>query len=168
MCNFFLIMQFWTVLVSVQYSYKSLIISSTARQSPRFLFCTQPKHCVCSFFLTAAYGWLVDHTVNFTSPVPLHLLMRERVWLAESSSSAHREQNSLGRVKQINNLHMKQSMDAGLSVFLYSLFHLMLFCLLIIVLSCLLVSCNSLHLVLTTLWTSHCYANVISSIYFSA
>lgn len=78
------------------------MISSIALQSPRFLFCTQPKHCVCSFFLTAAYGCLVDHTVNFTSPVPLHLLMRERVWLAESSSLAHRGQNSLGRVEKIN------------------------------------------------------------------
>lgn len=87
---------------------------------PRFLFCTQPKHCVCSLFLTAAYGCSVDHTVNSTSPVHLHLLMRARVWLAESSSSARRGQSSLGR-EEIKStvLHMKQSMDASLSVFFY-------------------------------------------------
>lgn len=57
--------------------------------------------CALSF-LTAAYGCLVDLTVNSTSPVPLHLLMRVRVWLAESSSSARRGQNSLGRVEKNN------------------------------------------------------------------
>lgn len=40
------------------------------------------------------------HTVNSTSPLPLHLLMRGRVWLAESSSLARQGQNSLGRVEK--------------------------------------------------------------------
>lgn len=59
------------------------------------------QNTLCALsFLTAAYGCLVDLTVNSTSPVLLHLLMRVRVWLAESSSSARRGQNSLGRVEK--------------------------------------------------------------------
>lgn len=116
--------------------------------NPTQLFEISPKgpcfapnqNTLCALsFLTAAYGCLVDLTVNSTSPVLLHLLMRVRVWLAESSSSARRGQNFLGRVekKQSMVFHMKQSMDAGLSVFLYEPFHLMLFCPYVTVLSCL-------------------------------
>lgn len=70
---------------------------------------------MCSLFLTAACGFLVHLTVNSTSPVPLHLLMRVRVWLAESCSSARQEQNSLGMVEEKSAVfHMKLSMDATL------------------------------------------------------
>lgn len=71
--------------------------------SPRGSYFAANQNIVCALsFLTAAYGCLVDLTVNSTSPVPLHLLMRVRVWLAESSSSARRGQNSLGRVEKNN------------------------------------------------------------------
>lgn len=76
------------------------ISTNLANTSPRFLFCTKPKHCVSSFSFSAACGRLVDHSVNCTSPMRLHLLMRGRVWLAESSSLARRAQNSSGRVEK--------------------------------------------------------------------
>lgn len=69
---------------------------------------------MCSFSLTAARGRSVL-PVNCISPVPPRLLMRGRVWLAESSSLAHQEQSSLGRRESSHLfLHMIPSMDASL------------------------------------------------------
>lgn len=68
---------------------------------PKVSYFTTNRNIVCALsFLNAAHGCLINLTVNSTSPVPLHLLMRVRVWLAESCSSARRGQSSLGRVEK--------------------------------------------------------------------
>lgn len=82
---------------------------------PKVSYFATNRNIVCALsFLTAALGCLVNLTVNSTSPVPLHLLMRVRVWLAESCSSARRGQSSSGRVEK-----KWQFMDAGPGLFMY-------------------------------------------------
>lgn len=83
------------------FCHNSVLVWNTAHQTFSQVS-IQPKTCVCSFFHTAAYGCLLCSTVNSISPQRPHPLMRERVWLAESSSLARQGQNSLGRMEMMS------------------------------------------------------------------